>query len=156
VTKGAIVTAVQQAGAKEIERLKGALAGELEAKRQAFAQELERERAEAARALERFKSELTLDAEVRRQTASKRVHTVLESIEASARCEAQPGVDDLVAAESIGKQAVARPGMLLRHELTGNERVGIRVHELPDDLDAVCRAARATFERVPSGPRGKD
>jgi hypothetical protein len=77
VTKGAIATAVAQAGAREIERLKGELAKELERERQAFARELERERCEAGTALERFKTELTFEAEVRRQVAGKKVEALL-------------------------------------------------------------------------------
>jgi hypothetical protein len=83
IVRGAIATAVTQAGAKEIERLKGQLAGELEKERQAFARELEQTRNAAARALEQFKTELTLGAELRRQVAAARVKAVGEILQKS-------------------------------------------------------------------------
>jgi hypothetical protein len=73
VTKEAIAKAVTQAGDREIERLKGALAKELEKEKHTFAKELEREKQEAAHALELFKAQLSLSAELRRQVATARV-----------------------------------------------------------------------------------
>lgn len=77
VTREAIATAVQQAGAREIERLRGELAGQLEKERQAFTRELERERQAANRDLEKFKTDLASEAEVRRQVATQRVGSLM-------------------------------------------------------------------------------
>ncbi|MGH7434835.1 MAG: hypothetical protein ACRENE_04100 [Polyangiaceae bacterium] len=94
VTRGAIAVAVTQAGAREVERLKGDLAKDLERDRHAFAKDLERERMAFARelegdrqrttaALEQFKAQLTLDAETRRQAAAKKVEAILRVSEAT-------------------------------------------------------------------------
>lgn len=52
VVRHAVATAIEQAGKRELERLKAQLADELEQQRQTFAKGLERERAAAARDLE--------------------------------------------------------------------------------------------------------
>jgi hypothetical protein len=81
VTRGAIATAVTQAGAREIVRLKDELERALAKDKQAFDRELARERDNADRLLEQFKSQLTLEAEVRRQVAAKKVDVVVRFID---------------------------------------------------------------------------
>ncbi len=66
VIKGAIATAVTQAGAREMARLRG----EIE-------KELEREKQQGNVTLELFKSQLTFNAEVRRQAATHKVEAVM-------------------------------------------------------------------------------
>jgi hypothetical protein len=78
MTRGAIAVAVDQAAKREIEKYRGDLARELERERQAFSREIEREKQGAAQALEGFKSELTFGAEVRRQTAMRKVEAVMK------------------------------------------------------------------------------
>ena len=85
VTRAAIATAVTQAGAREMERLKSVLAKEMEKERQAFTREIERDKQEAARALEEFKATLTLDAEVRRQAAAKKVGALMKVADLAVR-----------------------------------------------------------------------
>jgi hypothetical protein len=67
ITKGAIAAAIKQAGDREIAQLKHELA-----------QVLALERAEAERSLEQFKAQLTFEAEVRRQAATKKVEALLK------------------------------------------------------------------------------
>jgi hypothetical protein len=67
IVRGAVATAVTQAGSREMERLRGEIQGDLQSKRDA-----------AAQALEQFKAGLTLEAEVRRQTAGKKVQALLK------------------------------------------------------------------------------
>jgi len=75
----AIMTAFEQAAARELEMMRSRHNESLEEKRQQFARDLERERQQAARALELFKSELGDRAEMRRQMIAKRL-TALEEI----------------------------------------------------------------------------
>ena len=81
MVKGSIATAIQQAGTREIERVKGEIAADLENERQSFSREVEREKRDAARDLESFKAQLTLDAEVRRQAAAKKVDVLVKFVE---------------------------------------------------------------------------
>jgi hypothetical protein len=73
IVRGAIVTAVREAGKQERARLQADLAQGLAHTRQQFEADLERVRQRAARDLEIFKTELQLAAEVRRQVATKKV-----------------------------------------------------------------------------------
>jgi ElaB/YqjD/DUF883 family membrane-anchored ribosome-binding protein len=75
----AVMTAFEQAAARELEIMRSRHNESLEEKRQQFARDLERERQQAARALEVFKSELGDRAEMRRQVIAKRL-TALEEI----------------------------------------------------------------------------
>jgi hypothetical protein len=68
IVRGSIITAVQQGAARELESLRAASARELEAQRGRFARELEA-----------FKTELTLNAEFRRQVVARRI-AALEAI----------------------------------------------------------------------------
>ncbi|SRR5579883_1003875 len=70
VTKGAIAKAVSQAGERELARLKGDLD-----------KEAVKHKAELDRDLEQFKAQLTLEAEVRRRVAEKKVAVILRFIE---------------------------------------------------------------------------
>jgi hypothetical protein len=81
VTKGAIATAVTQAGNRELVRLKSDLETQLAEKKAAFTREFERERQQASLLLEQFKAELTFEAEVRRQAAVKKVEVLLRFVE---------------------------------------------------------------------------
>ena len=56
-------------------------AASLENERQSFSREVEREKRDAARDLESFKAQLTLDAEVRRQAAAKKVDVLVKFVE---------------------------------------------------------------------------
>ena len=67
IAKSALAKAVEQAGQQELERLRNSLSKELEA-----------QKAEAARTLESFKAQLTLEAEVKRQMAQRKVEALLE------------------------------------------------------------------------------
>lgn len=78
IVRGAISTAVTQAGRAEIVRLQGVLAESLEEKRQAFHQALDAARTEGARDLESYKAELQLASEVRRQLAARKVEALLK------------------------------------------------------------------------------
>ncbi len=80
--RGAILSGVQQAAAKELEAMRVKFTESLEEKRQAFARELERDKQDAARSLELFKAELGEKAEMRRQVIAKRI-TALEEISAA-------------------------------------------------------------------------
>lgn len=75
VTRSAIATAVAQAAAREIVKLKGDIDRELQDKRDAFASTLEREKLAIAQAgsgeLERLRSELAKDLESERQAFAK-------------------------------------------------------------------------------------
>jgi len=76
ITKGALVKAVEHAAAKELETMRHGFAKELADKRESFERGLQTARDGAARDLETFKAELTLDAEMRRQVAARRVEAV--------------------------------------------------------------------------------
>jgi hypothetical protein len=128
VTRNAIATAVHQAGAREIERLKGELAQALEKERQAFAREVQRETHAAARALEQFKAQLTLEAEVRRQVASRRVDALVGVVnvgqtlavdlnEALASPSADAATASLLTLMAEYRLAVGRAAPLLRPEV---------------------------------------
>jgi hypothetical protein len=78
IVKGAIVTAVKEAGKQELARLKAELDERLESKKQEFATTMEQYRQVAERELETFKAQLQLAAEVRRQVAAKKVAALVE------------------------------------------------------------------------------
>jgi hypothetical protein len=85
----AVMTAFEQAAARELEIMRSRHNESLEEKRQQFARDLERERQQAARALEVFKSELGDRAEMRRQVIAKRL-TALEEIAGAGEPRCRP------------------------------------------------------------------
>ena len=77
MVKNSIAVAVQQAGQRELVRLKSDLDESAAEKRRQFDSTMEDFRRSAARDLESFKTELQLAAEVRRQVAAKKVEALI-------------------------------------------------------------------------------
>lgn len=144
VTRGAIATAVAQAGAEEIERLKGQLAKELEKERQSFAREVQRESQEAARALEGFKADLALAAK-RREIAEG----IASFIDAYKRTPANALEEQRRALEAAYHRIVLWVPSELVSLITAMIATG--VHPRPDPKDLVI-AARKAILGTEAGP----
>jgi hypothetical protein len=80
--RGAVLSGVQQAAARELETMRATFTDSLEERRRTFVREIERERQDSLRALEFFKAELGEKAEMRRQVIARRL-TALEEIAAA-------------------------------------------------------------------------
>lgn len=78
IVKGAMVTAVKEAGKQELARLKADLDERLETKKHEFERKMAELGRVAERELETFKAQLQLAAEVRRQVAAKKVAALVE------------------------------------------------------------------------------
>jgi hypothetical protein len=107
IARGAIVKAIDQLAAREIEKYRSELARELERERQAFMVDLERQRSAASVELERFKTELTSGAELRRLVAARRMEVLLavwNSFEPLMRTALNTNPIDANARAEFGKQ----------------------------------------------------
>ena len=159
LTRVSIATAVQQAGAKEIERLKSDLAKGLENERQAFAlkleserrafmQALEQDKTEATRALEAFKAGLALVAK-RREVAEG----VASFIDAYKRTPRAATVDQRRALEAAYYKIVLWVPSELVTLLTAMLAEGDHVKPDPKDLLIAARKAMLGSEAGPFAGR---